>query len=103
MISRRFHHNLFVDVYWAELYTMFTGAGGVENKKIQFLSIVKCLKGNNRLFTADVTCLRMQKGRKTLGTRVSIQFVRELKSRVILPVRGVTTNSRESDDTLFSH
>ena len=45
MISRRFHHNLFVDVYWAELYRMFTGAGGVENKKIQFLSslVLSCL------------------------------------------------------------
>lgn len=25
----QFHHNLFVDIYWAELHTMFTG---VENK-----------------------------------------------------------------------
>ena len=29
-LSGHFHHNLFVDIYWAELYTMFTG---VENKK----------------------------------------------------------------------
>ena len=37
MIGRHFHHNLLVDIYWAELYTMFTGP---ENKRNNFCGLV---------------------------------------------------------------
>ena len=40
MIGRHFHHNLFVDIYWAELYTMFAGAAWKIKQKYFLSSLV---------------------------------------------------------------
>ena len=40
-LAGHFHHNLLVDIYWAELYTMFTG---VENNK-KNVFVLFCLLG----------------------------------------------------------